>query len=77
MLNASVSIDALAEALAQAQLELVNPEKGLSAWLSIPGDNSSPPRPFRYASLSSGTRAYTQGFGTFSHRAHPNDHDRR
>ena len=65
MLNASVSIDALAEALAQAQLELVNPEKGLSAWLSIPGDNSSPPRPFRYASLSSGLELVRKVLGRF------------
>ena len=65
MLNASVSIDALAEALAQAQLELVNPEKGLSAWLSIPGDSSSPPRPFRYASLSSGLELVRKVLGRF------------
>ena len=65
MLNASVSIDALAEALAQAQLELVNPEKALSAWLSIPGDSSSPPRPFRYASLSSGLELVRRVLGRF------------
>ena len=77
MRNASASIDALAEALAQAQLELVNPEKGLSAWLRIPGDNNSPPRPFRYASLSSGLELVRKSFGASSHRAHPNDRDRR
>ena len=65
MLSASASIDALAEALAQAQLELVNPEKGLSAWLRIPGDNNSPPRPFRYASLSSGLELARRVLGRF------------
>ena len=65
MLSASASIDALAEALAQAQLELVNPEKGLSAWLRIPGDDNSPPRPFRYASLSSGLEIARKILGRF------------
>ena len=65
MLNASASIDALAEALAQAQLELVNPEKGLSAWLRIPGDSNSPPRPFRYASLSSELELARKVLGRF------------
>ena len=43
-------------------MHLVNPEKGLAAWLSLPNDHS-PPRRFRYASLSSGLELVRQALG--------------
>jgi hypothetical protein len=60
MFSSSAAIDQLADALAKAQAELVNPEKGLTVWLSFP---DSPPRPFRYASLSSGLELIRQALG--------------
>jgi hypothetical protein len=62
MLSSSASIGELADALAKAQVELVNPEKGLAAWLSLPNDHA-PPRRFRYASLSSGLELIRQALG--------------
>jgi len=46
MLSSSASAGELAEALAKAQVELVNPEKSLATWISLPNDRS-PPRRFR------------------------------
>ncbi len=60
MRSASASIDKLAEALAEAQTELGNPEKGLTAWLSA---NDGPPRRFRYASLASGLELVRRTLG--------------
>ena len=52
MQRSSESIASLAAALAKAQVELVNPEKSLTATIrSIPGGAD---RTFRYAPLSSG-----------------------
>ena len=62
MLSSSASVGELADALAKAQAELVNPEKGLVAWLSFPNDRT-PPRRFRYASLSSGLELIRQALG--------------
>jgi len=53
MPRSSESVAALASALAKAQVELINPEKSLTATIrtGLPGDSE---RSFRYAPLSSG-----------------------
>jgi ERF superfamily len=53
MQRSSESIGAIASALAKAQLELTNPEKGLVGTIRSPFDRQGD-RTFRYASLSSG-----------------------
>ena len=53
MHRASNTVGAIAAALAKAQIELVNPEKSLTARLRT-GGSQGPHRDFRYASLSSG-----------------------
>src|ERR1700744_2917843 len=53
MPRSSECIAALAAALAQAQAELVNPEKSLTATISA-GRGGGAERSFRYAPLSSG-----------------------
>src|SRR5262245_9106061 len=52
MPQSSASVAALAEALATAQAELVNPEKSLVA--TLPAERGQPGRRFRYAPLSGG-----------------------
>jgi hypothetical protein len=55
MQRSSESIAALAAALAKAQCQLTNPEKSLIGSIKADeGNNSSPERLFRYASLASG-----------------------
>src|SRR5258706_5162118 len=62
MQRSSESIGAIAGALAKAQIELVNPEKSLTATMRSPfpreGDRS-----FRYASLSSGLDLVRKSLG--------------
>ena len=53
MQRSSESIASLAAALAKAQVELVNPEKSLTATIRSDGPGRSE-RAFRYAPLSSG-----------------------
>ncbi len=53
MQRSSESIGAIASALAKAQSELINPEKGLVGTIRSPFDRQGD-RTFRYASLSSG-----------------------
>ena len=53
MHRASNTVGAIAAALAKAQIELVNPEKSLTARIRT-GGSQGPHRDFRYASLSSG-----------------------
>src|SRR5436309_9736010 len=62
MPHSSETIGAIAGALAKAQIELVNPEKSLTATIRSPfpreGDRS-----FRYASLSSGLDLVRKSLG--------------
>ena len=53
MHRSSQSISNLAAALAKAQIELVNPEKSLTATIQSPG-SSRTEQTFNYAPLSSG-----------------------
>jgi hypothetical protein len=52
MSRCSESVSALATALAKAQIELINPEKLLTA--TVPGERQQQGRTFRYASLAAG-----------------------
>jgi hypothetical protein len=61
MQQSSSSIGALATALAKAQIELVNPEKSLSA--TIRSDQGGPEQIFRYAPLSSGLEILRKTLG--------------
>jgi hypothetical protein len=76
MQRSSLSIAALATALAKAQIELANPEKSLVGTVASPdGDGSI--RHFRYAPLSSGLEIVRK---TLGHRArsgcrHRQSHD--
>jgi len=63
MPRSSDSIGHLAAALAQAQGELTNPEKTLTATLPATGPDAGPPRSFRYASLASGLEIVRQCLG--------------
>src|SRR5215469_8757849 len=62
MPRSSESVAALASALANAQAELINPEKSLTATIRTgrPGDGE---RSFRYAPLSSGLDIFAQDAG--------------
>src|SRR3954454_7513778 len=53
MQRSSETIGAIAGALAKAQIEIVNPEKSLTATISSPFPREAD-RSFRYASLASG-----------------------
>src|SRR4029078_1708788 len=52
MPRCSDSVSALAAALAKAQIELINPEKSLTA--TMPAERGQRGRSFRYASLAGG-----------------------
>ncbi len=54
MTTTSASVGALAEALAKAQIELINPERSLVGKIERTGSQSSQSQTFRYASLASG-----------------------
>src|SRR6266705_2593474 len=62
MHRSSETIGAIAAALAKAQSELANPEKSLTATISIPGHRGGE-RTFRYASLSSGLDIVRKSLG--------------
>jgi hypothetical protein len=62
MQRSSESIGAIAAALAKAQIELVNPEKSLTATIRSPFPRESD-RTFRYASLSSGLDLVRKALG--------------
>jgi ERF superfamily len=62
MQRSSESIGAIAGALAKAQIELVNPEKSLTATIRSPFPRESD-RSFRYASLSSGLDLVRKSLG--------------
>src|SRR5215208_2490525 len=61
MHRSSESIGTIAAALAQAQLELINPEKSLTG--TIPGMTPKGDRSFRYAPLSSGLDLVRKSLG--------------
>src|SRR5262245_49715275 len=64
MPQSSVSVGALAAALAKAQIELINPEKSLIA--SIAADRrGEPKRTFRYAPLASGLEIVRKTLGKY------------
>jgi ERF superfamily len=62
MQRSSETIGAIAGALAKAQVELVNPEKSLTATLPSPGPHEAE-RSFRYAPLSSGLDLVRKSLG--------------
>src|SRR5438105_13833187 len=62
MHRSSESIGAIAAALAKAQAELANPEKSLTATISIAGPRGGE-RTFRYAPLSSGLDIVRKSLG--------------
>src|SRR5437868_13625498 len=62
MHRSSESIGAIAAALAKAQSELANPEKSLTATISIAGPRGGE-RTFRYAPLSSGLDIVRKSLG--------------
>src|SRR5215831_2703370 len=62
MRRSSESVAALATALAKAQVELVNPEKSLTATIR-PGRPGAAEVSFRYASLASGLEIVRQTLG--------------
>src|SRR5947208_15855763 len=62
MHRSSESIGAIAAALAKAQSELANPEKSLTATISIAGPRGGE-RTFRYAPLSSGLDVVRKSLG--------------
>src|SRR5947199_2826929 len=62
MRRSSETIGAIAGALANAQIELANPEKSLTATISSPFPRESD-RSFRYASLSSGLDLVRKSLG--------------
>src|SRR5437879_2273994 len=62
MHRSSESIGAIAAALAKAQAELTNPEKSLTATISIAGPRGGE-RSFRYAPLSSGLDIVRKSLG--------------
>ena len=61
MPQSSASVAALAQALAKAQAELVNPEKSLTA--TLPAERGQPGRRFRYAPLSGGLEIVRKTLG--------------
>src|SRR5437762_10128123 len=62
MHRASDSIRAIAAALAKAQIDLINPEKSLTATIRSPFPREGD-RTFRYASLSSGLEIVRKSLG--------------
>jgi hypothetical protein len=62
MQRSSVTIGAIAGALAKAQIEIVNPEKSLTATISSPFPREAD-RSFRYASLASGLDVVRKSLG--------------
>ena len=62
MQRSSVTIGAIAGALAKAQIEIVNPEKSLTATISSPFPREAD-RSFRYASLASGLDLVRKSLG--------------
>ena len=62
MHQSSESIGTIAAALAQAQAELINPEKSLVATIRSPFPRESD-RTFRYAPLSSGLEIIRKSLG--------------
>jgi ERF superfamily protein len=62
MQRSSETIGAIATALAKAQIELINPEKALTATIQSPFPRESD-RTFRYASLSSGLDLIRKSLG--------------
>src|SRR5271167_609650 len=62
MQRSSESIGAIAAALAKAQIELINPEKSLTATIRSPFPREGD-RTFRYASLSSGLDLVRKALG--------------
>src|SRR4051794_24941723 len=62
MNNSSETIGAIAAALAKAQIELINPEKSLTATLRSPFTQEAD-RSFRYASLASGLDIVRKSLG--------------
>src|ERR1700747_2413177 len=62
MQRSSLSIAALATALAKAQIELTNPEKSLTGTIE-PQRGQGGPRQFRYAPLSSGLEIVRKTLG--------------
>src|SRR5437762_1853248 len=62
MHRASDSIRAIAAALAKAQIDLINPEKSLTATIRSPFPNESD-RSFRYASLANGLELVRRSLG--------------
>jgi ERF superfamily protein len=62
MHRSSLSIAALATALAKAQIELTNPEKSLIGMIETPGRDGAV-RQFRYAPLSSGLEIVRKTLG--------------
>ncbi len=64
MQRSSESIGAIASALAKAQSELTNPEKGLIGTIRSPFDRQGD-RTFRYASLSSGLDIVRKTLGKY------------
>jgi hypothetical protein len=76
MHRASDSIGAIAAALAKAQIDLINPEKSLTATIRSPfpreGDRS-----FRYASLASGLDIVRKSSGSARDRHRADDRHRR
>ena len=63
MPRSSETIVAFASALAKAQAELVNPEKSLTATVSVAVTAARGDRTFRYASLSSGLDIVRKSLG--------------
>ena len=61
MQRSSEAIGAIAAALAQAQLELTNPEKSLTG--TLPGMTPAGDRVFRYSPLSSGLDLVRKSLG--------------
>src|ERR671913_72205 len=62
MHRSSETIGAIAAALAQAQGELTNPEKSLTATISTPGQHGGD-RTFRYAPLSTALEIVRKSLG--------------
>src|SRR5204862_8036172 len=62
MHRSSESIGTIAAALAKAQVELLNPEKSLTATIAVPGPRGGD-RTFRYAPLSSGLDIIRKSLG--------------
>ena len=74
--QSSESVGALAAALAKAQAQLVNPEKSLTATITVAGRAGETQRSFRYAPLSSGLEIVRKTLSEHGDRGDP-DHRAR